>query len=159
MSFTLTPPKHTHTKQLCHITRADTEHYLYRIHRSHNGFKLFDSHTHELLYKAVIDITLNVVQIVDAKSEQVLLTTRQKGHLFPITQVFTGDNTAVEPYVEVCAALDYELCERETGRVLAVVDRVVRYAERAHCNVCVDTGLNAPVLLLLISTINDVVEL
>lgn len=159
MTFSLTPPKHAHTKQVCHITRVDTEHTLYRIHRSHTGFKILDSQTSDLLYKALIDTTLNVVRIVDAKSEHVVMTTRQKGHLFPITQVFAGENTAAEPSMEVCAALDYALCERQTGRVLACVDRKVRYAQPALCNVCVDTGLNVPLLLLLITTINNVAEL
>ncbi|PXF41080.1 hypothetical protein BWQ96_09220 [Gracilariopsis chorda] len=156
--FHLTLKKHTHAKELFSIKEANSEHALYHILRCQDGLRLTDKHGEEL-YRTAVSSSDNTMRIRDARTDDIVITTRQRGQLFSIVQVFNGDGFYGKPFIEVCAALDYKVTEAEGGRLLATVEQVVRWSEPSHCSVHIATGLNAPLLLLLIASINHTVEI
>lgn len=156
--FKLMHPKRVHPKEVCHIERADTEQTLYRILRCANGFKLLGKHGEEA-YRLTRNTTKRTMNIYDSGRDDVVLSIRQKGQFFPIFQVFNGDGFNGKPFIEICASSEYNVIEMATGRIFAGVEQTNRWSELPSCSVRVDSGLNAPLLLLLVTAINKLVEL
>ncbi|CAN8077011.1 unnamed protein product [Agarophyton chilense] len=110
------------------------------------------------MYRAMFDSSDKTMKIRDARTSDIVVTTRQRGQLFNIIQVFNGDGFYGKPFFEVCGALDYDLAETESGRLLARVEQIIKWPEPSSCTVHVAADINVPLVLLLIVSINHIAE-